>query len=111
VRRLLLLDVLADNCNGRTAAATGEVGRRPQRAAPQLLADAFGYRRLSRQFGAEPADAHGPATRPDIASVFKLDGIHVPRPGAVARGRARRVPPTLDNTWEVDVALGDLKIL
>lgn len=39
VRALLLRDVLADNCNGCTAAATGEVGRRPQCAAPQLLAD------------------------------------------------------------------------
>ena len=30
----LLFDVLADDRNGRTATATGQVGRRPQRALP-----------------------------------------------------------------------------
>ena len=30
----LLFDVLADDRNGRTATATGEIGRRPQRAFP-----------------------------------------------------------------------------
>ena len=41
MRCLLLLDVLADHCNGGTAAASGEIGRRPQSAAPQLIADAW----------------------------------------------------------------------
>ena len=40
MRRLLLFDVLADDLDGRTAATASKVGRRPQGAAPQLLADA-----------------------------------------------------------------------
>ncbi len=38
--RLLLFNVLADDFDGCAGAASGEVGRRPQRTAPQLLADA-----------------------------------------------------------------------
>ena len=40
MRRLLLFDVLADDFDGCAAAASGEVGGRPQRSTPQLLADA-----------------------------------------------------------------------
>jgi len=40
MRRLLLFDVLADDFDGRTSAAAGKVAGRPQRAAPQLFADA-----------------------------------------------------------------------
>ena len=40
IRCLLLLDVLANNGNGRTAAASGKVRWRPERSTPQFLADA-----------------------------------------------------------------------
>ncbi|SPK77485.1 protein of unknown function (plasmid) [Cupriavidus taiwanensis] len=39
--RLLLFEVLADDLNGCATTASGEIGRRPQRTAPQLLADAW----------------------------------------------------------------------
>jgi hypothetical protein len=41
MRRLLLLNILADNCNWRTAAATGKVGRRPQCATPKIFTDTW----------------------------------------------------------------------
>ena len=38
---LLLFDVLADDCDGSPAAASGEVAGRPKRAGPELLSDAW----------------------------------------------------------------------
>ena len=40
MRRLLLFDVLADDGDGGATATAGEVGRGPQRTAPQLPVDA-----------------------------------------------------------------------
>lgn len=41
VRRLLLLDVLANNGNRRTATASGKVTWRPQHIAPPFFLDAW----------------------------------------------------------------------
>jgi hypothetical protein len=38
---LLLFDVLADDCDGCSAAASGEVAWRPKRAGPEFLSDAW----------------------------------------------------------------------
>jgi len=41
VRRLLLLNVLANNCNRRTTTTSGKVAGRPQHIAPQFFLDAW----------------------------------------------------------------------
>ncbi len=56
IRRLLLLDVLANNGYGRTAATAGKVRGGPQRSTPQFLADA-GVALFADQTAGNPLEA------------------------------------------------------